>query len=177
MCVTHRSSCLSSSTLTFGVFDHSYWKRSTCTWRKCRTFSNLVLVAGHLFRQERKLSSASATKEVRSEITTSLPVYSQESFITHQSGSACHRHLQGWALLQSLTLIFVGFIFFIFLLLWFVVFFSPIRKEIGFVLKSYHIKWFAAPFSSSFITHAAPLPPRKCLRANLALGRLNAIWW
>lgn len=123
MCVTHRSSCLSSFTFMFGVFGHSYRKWSTCTWRRCRTFSNLILVAGHLFRQERKLSSASAISEVRSEITTSLPVYSQECFITYQSGNMSvplrqilvqhrfvpDRHLQGWALLQSLTLIFEVF--------------------------------------------------------------------
>lgn len=53
--------------------------------------------------------------------------------------------------------------------------FFPIRKEIEFVLKSYHIKRFAALFSSSVITYAASLPPRKRLRANLALGRLNTI--
>lgn len=65
MCMTHRSSCLSSLTLTFGIVGLSYWNRSNGTWKGYRILSNLVLVAGHLFRQERKLSSASAINEVR----------------------------------------------------------------------------------------------------------------
>lgn len=171
MCVTHRSSCLSSFTFTFGVFGHSYRKWSTCTWRRCRTFSNLVLVAGHLFRQERKLSSASAISEVRSEITTSLPVYSQERFISHQSGNTFVPFRQILVHL-SLDLFLIdafkpgpcyspSLLFLRSFLLWFVGVFFPTRKEIEFVLKPYHIKWFAAPFSSSVITCTAPLPPRK----------------
>lgn len=65
VCMTHRSSCFSSLTLTSGIVAPSYWNRSNCTWKGCRILSNLVLVAGHLFRQEKKLSSASAINEVR----------------------------------------------------------------------------------------------------------------
>lgn len=157
-------------------------------WRRCRTFSNLLLVAGHLFRQGKAIKClcnqwgkvwnyySPPCLEPRmfynSSVWEHMYIPFKANSCSLQSKFVPDRHLQGWALLQSLTLIFCGFF-----LLWLVGVFFPIRKEIELVLKSYHVKWFSAPFSSSVITYAAPLPPRKRLRGNLALGRLNTIWW
>lgn len=115
MCITHRSSSLSSFTIISGVIGPSYWNRSSCTRRGCRTLSNLVLVAGHLFRQDKKLSSASAINEVRFMKLLLPSLFTAKNFLqlnslgtqvcTFQANSCWlqpgfvpDRHLLGWAL-------------------------------------------------------------------------------